>query len=147
MADLEMKRHFAVRPERVFAFVTQTEHLTKWWGPEGIELGEHDLDLSRPGSWGSVMHGSEGSRYKVTGEVLSVIQDKAVTFTWAWHDENDVRGDESQVTFSVQDDGKGGTDFLMVHSGLPDDDSTDNHQGGWTSSFVKLVAYADSVST
>lgn len=98
---------------------------------------------SRKGPWGSVMHGREGGRYKVTGEVLSVDPGRSVTFTWAWHDEDDQRGDESEVTFSVASDGSGGTDFVMLHRGLPDDDSANNHQEGWTSSLTKLLAYAD----
>ena len=142
MADLEIKRHFTAPPDRVFAFISEADHLSKWWGPEGIELGEHDLDFSKPGPWGSVMLGSEGARYKVTGEVLSVEPGKSVTFTWAWHDDDDQRGAESEVTFSVADDGNGGTEFVMLHRGLPDDDSASNHDSGWTSSFQKLEAYA-----
>lgn len=143
MADLKLKRHFAAPPERVFAFVSEPAHLAKWWGPEGIEMGEHDLDFSRKGPWGSVMHGSEGGRYKVTGEVVSVNPGKSVTFTWAWHDEDDQRGDESEVTFSVDSDGNGGTEFVMLHRGLPDDDSANNHEEGWTSSLIKLAAHAE----
>ncbi|OAO04429.1 hypothetical protein A8B75_07360 [Sphingomonadales bacterium EhC05] len=143
MADLEITRHFAASPKIVFAFVTRPEHLAQWWGPEGIHLGEHDLDFTRLGPWGSVMHGDEGATYKVTGQVLAIEEGQSVSFTWAWHDEADVRGDESRVTFSVYADGKGGTDFVMLHSGLPDDDSANNHEDGWTSSLVKLIAYAE----
>ncbi len=146
MADLVIKRHFTATPDTVFAFVTKPEHLVQWWGPDGIVLGEHDLDFSRLGPWGSVMHGKDGGRYKVTGNVLAIDEGHSVTFTWAWHDDNDDRGHESKVIFLVQNDGKGGTDFVLTHSGLPDDDSVDNHEGGWTSSFVKLLAYAETIA-
>ncbi|VAW01388.1 hypothetical protein MNBD_ALPHA08-1545, partial [hydrothermal vent metagenome] len=35
MTELRIERNFAADPETVFAFVTQTKHLLKWWGPEG----------------------------------------------------------------------------------------------------------------
>lgn len=146
MADLEMKRHFAAPPEKVFDFVTQTQHLSKWWGPEGIILAEHELDFSRPGPWMSIMKNSEGGIYKVTGEVLSVEHGKSVSFTWAWHDDDDKRGHESEVHFAVKSDGKGGTDFTMLHRNLPDDDSAQNHESGWTSSLTKLERYAEQVA-
>lgn len=142
MADLEIKRHFDAPPEKVFAFVTQPEHLIKWWGPEGITLGEHDLDFTRTGSWGSVMLGDSGSRHKVTGEVLSIEAGSSVAFTWAWHDDDDIRGHESQVRFTVESDGNGGTNFIMLHSGLADEESANDHNGGWTSSFNKLEQHA-----
>ncbi len=146
MADLEMKRHFAAPPEKVFDFVTQAEHLTKWWGPEGITLAEHKLDFSRAGPWMSIMKNSEGGIHKVTGEVLSVEQGKSVTFTWAWHDDDDQRGHDSEVRFEVHSDGNGGTDFVMLHSNLADDDSAQNHESGWGSSLAKLERYADQVA-
>lgn len=146
MADLEMKRHFSAPPEMVFAFITKAEHVVQWWGPEGITLGEHQLDLTKPGPWDSVMLGEGDARYKVTGEVLTVEPEQSVTFTWAWHDDDDQRGAESTVHFSVVSDGQGGTNFTMLHSGLADDDAKDNHQGGWTSSFNKLERYADKIA-
>lgn len=83
MSELKIERNFAVDPETVFTFVTQTRHLLKWWGPEGMTLPEHALDLSRPGPWSSVMMSAEGQRYEVTGEVVAVKNPQSVEFTWA----------------------------------------------------------------
>ena len=141
MAELTLKRTFAHPPEAVFAFVTQTENLLKWWGPEGMHVPEHDLDLSRTGPWMSVMQNAEGQRYKVSGQVTSVDAPNSVGFTWAWHDENDQRGAESHVMFELASDGNGGTTFTLHHRNLPDD-AADNHELGWTSSLRKLEALA-----
>ena len=142
MSDLTIKRNFPVDPARVFAFVTETEHLLKWWGPEGISIAEHNLDLTQPGAWSSVMVNADGKRFKVTGEVVAVDPPNSVDFTWAWHDENDVRGHESHVRFEVRGDGTGGTEFTLIHTGLADDESAQNHEMGWTSSFKKLERLA-----
>ncbi len=142
MSTLEIKRHFKADPATVFAYVTQGEHLMKWWGPEGVHITENALDLSAPGPWFSVMENGEGARYKVSGEVTKVDPDKAVEFSWGWHDDDDVRGHESTVRFEVSAAADGGTDFVMIHSGLEDDTSAENHNGGWSSSFNKLAKLA-----
>jgi len=144
MSELRIERIFAADPETVFAFVTQTGHLLKWWGPEGMSVPEHDLDFTRTGPWSSVMVGGEGNRHKVTGEVISIDPPNSVEFTWGWHDDDDdQRGHGSKVRFEISGDGNGGTKFLLIHSGLADDESVKNHNMGWTSSLVKLERLAN----
>ena len=142
MTELKLERTFTADPETVFAFVTRAEHLAKWWGPEGMTLPQTQLDLTKPGPWMSVMMNAEGKRFKVTGEVVAVDPPKSVEITWAWHDENDRRGHESTVRFEVRPDGKGGTLFSLIHSGLADEDAARNHEMGWTSSLRKLERLA-----
>ena len=143
MTELTITRNFAADPETVFAFVTQPAHLLKWWGPEGMDIGEHQLDFSKKGPWSSVMLSAEGNKFKVTGDVTQVDPPGVVEFTWAWHDDDDQRGHESLVRFELQPDGKGGTAFTLKHSGLPDDESVENHNMGWTSSLRKLERMDD----
>ncbi len=142
MSDLTIERDFTAEPETVFSFVTQSEHLVKWWGPESMTLPEHALDLTRKGPWSSVMMSAEGNRFKVTGVVTAVSPPKSVEFTWAWHDENDERGHESRVRFTLEANGSGGTRFILYHTGLPDDESASGHNDGWTSSLRKLERMA-----
>ena len=133
MSSLTLERNFPLDPETVFAFITQTQNLLKWWGPEGMTVPEHNLDLSKPGKWMSVMVNAEGGRHKVTGEVIKVDPPRSVEFTWGWHDENDARGHESRVRFEVAPDGQGGTRFRLIHTGLSDDEAAAGHTEGWTS--------------
>ena len=137
-----MEREFVADPELVFAFVTEPENLLKWWGHEGTTITEHQLDFSKKGAWSSVTMNAEGGIHKVTGEVIAVDPPRAVEFTWAWHDENDVRGHNSTVRFEVDSNGSGGARLTMIHSGLADEDSVANHQIGWTSTFTKLERIA-----
>jgi len=138
MSELKLERTFEADQKTVFAFITSPEHLTKWWGPEGMSLPVHELDFTKPGSWSSVFMNAEGKRFKVTGEVLAVSAPNFVEITWAWHDEDDVRGHESQVRFEVSPNGSGGTHFSLTHTGLTDEESAQNHNMGWTSSLKKL---------
>ncbi len=142
MSTLTLERSFPVAPETVFDFVTQTKNLLKWWGPEGMTVPEHNLDLSKVGAWSSVMVNAEGGRHKVTGEVTRVDPPRSVEFTWGWHDENDARGHESRVRFEIEPSDTGGAVFRLIHSDLPDEESAANHNEGWTSSLRKLERLA-----
>lgn len=139
MADLRMEREFPVAPDVLFAWVSDGAKLLQWWGPEGLHVPEHDLDFSRTGPWYSVMQNDDGQQYKVSGQVTHVDPPKSVGFTWAWHDENDQRGDESHVMFTVEASDTGAR-LVLDHRDLGDDEISANHEMGWTSSLRKLEA-------
>ncbi len=63
-------------------------------------------------------------------------------FTWAWHDERDVRGHESTVRFEVSPGAAGGSVFTLIHSGLADEESAANHEAGWTATLTELERHA-----
>ena len=142
MSELKLERHFPHPPERVFAFVTKTEHLLDWWGPEGMGVRDHKLDLSRRGAWSSTLVNAEGGLHKMSGKVLEIDPPHSVEFTFGWHDEQDVRGHESRVRFEIEPDGETGSRFRLIHSGLSDEESAVNHNRGWTSSLRKLEKLA-----
>jgi len=145
MATLTLERTFDAAPERVFDYISRTEHLLKWWGPETIHIAEHQLALDRLGPWMSVMVNREGRRFKVSGQVTHVDPPNAIGFTWAWHDENDTRGLESHVTMRLVPALNGGTDFTLTHVDLPSDEAAQNHSEGWGSSLNKLARLAQPI--
>lgn len=139
MTDLRLERDYKVTPERLFAAVTSRAELLQWWGPEGMDVPEDDMDFTRTGPWYSVMRNSEGQRYKVSGHVTHVSPPKSVGFTWAWHDDKDARGTESHVTFTIEKTDTGAR-LVIDHRELGDDEISANHESGWSSSLRKLDA-------
>ena len=139
MTDLRLERDFSVTPERLFHWVTTPEKLLKWWGPEGMDVPEHDLSFNRTGPWFSIMRNNEGQRFKVSGHVTHVDAPKSVSFTWGWHDDADQRGSESHVTFTVVASTSGAR-LLVDHRELDDSEQSTRHEAGWTSSLRKLTA-------
>ena len=140
MTDLHIEKPIPLPPDRVFALITMPAHLPSWWGPEGITLGEHELDFTRRGPWSSVMIEPENGWHRVSGEVLHVTAGDAVELSWAWHDrESDARGHESRVRLSVRGDGHDGTILSMDQTGLPDADSARLHHEGWSSSLNRIM--------
>lgn len=143
MTDLTLTRRFKAPPEKVFAYLTKTEELLKWWGPETMTVPEHKLAFDKTGPWMSVMMNPDGQRFKVSGQVTKVEPPHLVGFTWAWHDEEDRRGVESHVTIRLVPATNGGTEFQLQHVNLPSDDVAANHEQGWTSALRKLERMAN----
>ncbi|WP_323783072.1 SRPBCC domain-containing protein [Leisingera sp.] len=139
MSDLQLRRVFPVSPEKLFAWVTTPDKLLKWWGPEGMHIPEHDLNLSRTGPWYSIMQNNDGQRFHVSGQVTHVDEPKSVGFTWAWHDEDGTRGAESHVTFTIAAT-EDGAMLLIDHRDLDGSDTAARHEQGWTSTLRKLEA-------
>ena len=145
MSDLKIERHFNKSPEIVFQFLTKAENVMKWWGPETFtceDLGD-EMAFDKPGPWAMAMKSPEGNRYKVSGQVTSIDPPNTVEFTWAWHDENDQRGHESLVRYIVAADQDNNTRLTLIHTGLPDDETAQNHNSGWTGSLGKLERLID----
>ncbi len=142
MAELTIERVLDADLETVFAFISQPQHLLKWWGPEGITLPDYSLDFTTTGPWHSVMKRSDGGSVKVSGQVTHVNAPRSLGFTWAWHNEDRDRGPDSHVTLSLQDAGDGKTAFRLYHTELADDASAAAHTDGWTSSLRKLERLA-----
>jgi len=136
--SLQLSRSFHVSPERLYEWVTQADKLMQWWGPEGIDVIESALDLTRTGAYFAKMQDADGQIYHLSGQVTHVTQPRSVGFTWAWHDEAGVRGAESHVTFTIEAEGDGAR-LVIDHRDLPDAEITRNHEKGWSSTLDKLT--------
>jgi uncharacterized protein YndB with AHSA1/START domain len=141
MSEVQLEREFGVSPERLFEVITRRADLLKWWGHPDTDLTDENIDLSRPGPWHSVMMGrSTGQTFKMSGQVTHVDAPKSVGFTWGWHDNEDQRGPESHVTFTVVETAKGAK-LIVDHRDLPSDDIAARHEQGWGATLGQLVAY------
>lgn len=112
--SISVDRFIPASPERVWASITQPEHLAKWWAPGNIEptVG-HQFILEMPG-WGNV-----------ACEVLEVHEHDLFIYTFA----------DWTLTWRVIAEGHG-TRLLLEHSGFdlerPDHKfAFDNMGPGW----------------
>jgi uncharacterized protein YndB with AHSA1/START domain len=72
MTDLAVERVLKAPPATVFAYLTQSDHLLKWWGPEGMSVKEYNLDLSQQGVASfSTLVNAEGGLHKMSGVVTT----------------------------------------------------------------------------
>ncbi len=137
MATLTMQRVFDAEPTRVFEFLTQTDNLLNWWGPEGTIIRDHSLDFSKVGPWFAVMIGPEGGSAKVGGQVLEVSTPHAIELTLSFMMEEG-QGPESTIRVEVSASDAGGTHLLLTQTGLDPAHIDDMMNKGWNAALLRL---------
>jgi uncharacterized protein YndB with AHSA1/START domain len=133
MSVLRIDRNYPVTPEQLFAYVTETESLLEWWGPEGTTAIEADLDLGKLGPWSLVLQTPRGP-FTMRGVVKSVAPPRAVEFTMNVPAEG---APDSLVRFEIEPDGKGGANFALIQSEITDE-MVEMGKHGWVSTLARL---------
>jgi uncharacterized protein YndB with AHSA1/START domain len=127
--------------ERVWAVVTEAEHIGRWFGDAGAEI-----DL-RPGGRFTCTWAEHGTVHAVVERVEAP---HFFSYRWARPLGAEVRGDNSTlVEFSLVPDGTG-TRLRVVESGFRDLDLSDDEREkyatgnieGWGSELAELAGYA-----
>jgi len=138
---LEMERLIPAPPERVFEYWTEPELVAKWFGPGEFDVPSSDLDLRPGGKWRTTIRSPEGQLRTVSGVYSTIEPPRRLVFTWAWDDDNGVRGHETQVTVTLEPT-PGGTRLRLVQEDFQNREVRDRHNGGWASSLSKLQRVA-----
>lgn len=139
MGTVTLERSFKADRTKVFDYVSRTEHILKWWGPETGTIPEHNIAFDKIGPWMVVIRNAEGKLFKVSGHVTHVDPPTSIGFTWGWHDDDDVRGHESHVTIRLDTGPQGGTNLTLTHVDLTEEQAT-THEEGWTHLMGRLEA-------
>jgi uncharacterized protein YndB with AHSA1/START domain len=132
---LKVTRVIAADPETVFDAWTQPEHIKKWSAPEGMDIPVSDVDLTIGGRFHLQMRNTEGGMHNARGIYREIDRPGRLVYSWAWDEHPDHGESLITVEFKAVD---GGTEVTMVHSGLPDEKSVTDHEGGWTSCLNRL---------
>lgn len=139
---VEIQRRFKARPETVYDAWTRPEIIALWWGPEGVQLGDHSFDLTEGGAWRTVMVSPEGKQHIVGGIYRELRRPHRLVTTWAW-EEGGTPGEASLVTVTFTPAGpSSGQETLMtlIHDRLASADIASAHTQGWNSSLNCLQA-------
>jgi uncharacterized protein YndB with AHSA1/START domain len=145
---IERDTFIAAPVKRVWALITEPQHLGRWFGDAGAEI-----DL-RPGGAMVLRWDEHGTSH---GRVVTV--EPHTRFSYRWAPFKDPGGDEpaegnsTLVEFTLEPEGDG-TRLRVVESGFASLDTTDeqraaNHKGnteGWKYETDELREYAEKVS-
>lgn len=142
---LRIERLIAAPPEHVFALWTEPHEVVKWWGPDGVDIPEHALDVRPGGKWRTTMRTSEGNRHTVSGVYRAIDPPRRLVFTWGWEDDKGVRGHETEVTVTFEP-APGGTKLTLLQQAFEDGDVRDKHSFGWNSSLDCLARVASAAT-
>ena len=131
---LIIERTIAAPPEQVFDAWVNPDLLVQWWGPEGMHIPKHKIDLKEGGRWETTMRNADGGEREVSGVYKVIERPNRLVFTWAWTQEDGAPGEETEitVTFAAVE---GGTMMTLDQRAFAEVSNRDNHGMGWQSSF------------
>ena len=146
--QIERETVIAAPVERVWALLTEAEHLGRWFGDAGAEL-----DL-RPGGALSLSWEQYGT---VRGRVVDVEAPRRFSYRWSVlresFDSEPAEGNSTLVEFTLEAEGDGtrlrvvesGFDTLFADPAKQDERAEDNRKG-WASELDELRDYAERVA-
>ncbi|WP_395747884.1 SRPBCC domain-containing protein [Prosthecobacter sp.] len=136
---LQIVRMIQAPRERVYAAWTDTSLALRWWGAEGCETEELDLDAWRGGTFRWLLTRPDGKKSLVRGKYHTVQPPKKIVHTWQWVDAPAWKDAWSLVSIEFLEKENGTlTELRLVHDKLPNEESRDGHIGGWNSALDRL---------
>ncbi len=135
---MRLTRWSPAPPELLWRFWTDPAHIVRWFGPENAEGRNVEADLRVGGAWGVDFQAYGGLR-RVRGVYLELQPPHRLISTWAWLDENDIKGAESRYLLELETDGDGAR-LTLTHT-LSTAELAAQHGKGWSGSMVSLAAY------
>jgi uncharacterized protein YndB with AHSA1/START domain len=131
---IRVSRRFTAPREQVFAAWTDPDVLKRWWkGAPDFETPLAEVDPRAGGAYRLKMTTPAGEVHSVHGEYTEVRPPERLAFTWAWEGLPGV----SQVVVDFIEDG-GGTEVVIVHTGLAEAESRGQHEQGWNAVLASL---------
>lgn len=133
---LVIERVFKASPEKVFNAWTDPAILIRWWGPEGFETPECEMDVRAGGSWRTTMISPKGDGHTVSGIYREISPPTRLVMTWGWEQDGE-RGHETviEITFEPV---SSGTKMRLVQSVFESQNARDMHSEGWNSTLNDL---------
>jgi uncharacterized protein YndB with AHSA1/START domain len=134
--EVVITRVFNAPRDLIFKCVTDPEHLTKFWGPVGVQapLEKIKVDLRVGGVFETVMvNEATGEEYPSRGVYTEI--DPPGKLAWT---EPDVG---MTTTTTLTDLGDGRTEMRIHQTNVPDEFATEESQAGFNSSLDRFEAH------
>jgi uncharacterized protein YndB with AHSA1/START domain len=133
---LRLERSFQAPADAVFEAWTSEEVLRRWFHAEhDWETSDAQVDLRVGGAVRVVMRDPDKDvEHGGGGHYTEIEPPTRLAFTWTWdHDES------RQMLIELDfEEVEGVTTMRFTHSGLRDEESVRNHEGGWNTCFDNL---------
>jgi uncharacterized protein YndB with AHSA1/START domain len=79
--EMVLTRAFIASPKQLFEAWTDSENLSRWWGPKSFSNPECRVDPRPGGEYRVVMRSPEGRDFPVTGKILEIEPDERIEMT------------------------------------------------------------------
>jgi uncharacterized protein YndB with AHSA1/START domain len=143
MTELVMKREVAAPREQVFAAWTDVAKAAHWWAPRGFATLSCEMDVRPGGAWRRRMRAPNGALVTKYGVYREVAAPERLVFTYNTEGAG-IDDQETLVTLTFTDLGDR-TRLTLRHTLFETDAQASDHEGGWTGSLERLVAFVERV--
>jgi uncharacterized protein YndB with AHSA1/START domain len=133
--SLNLKRFYAVAPDRVWRAWTDPKALGQWFRPDAsfsIPFAEADVRVG--GHFRVLMVNAKGEEFDLNGIYREVVSGRRLVMTWGWKNQSE---HESLVTVNFLSL-HGGTQLELQHDQYRDFENEPTHAQGWNGAFDKL---------
>jgi uncharacterized protein YndB with AHSA1/START domain len=131
-----LRRLIRWEPGDVFDAWLDAESVSRWMCPGEIVRTEASIDPRVGGAFRIDMHEAGGATFSHEGVYLELERPRRLAFTWVSAMTDHKR---SRVTIDLAPRGEG-TDLVLTHERLPNDESIGMHREGWTKILDRLAA-------
>jgi len=122
--------------ERVFAALTESGRLAKWWGPEGFTIPELDFDPVEGRAYRIAMQPPDGDLFHLTGQFREVAPPARLAFTFEW---DPPAADDRETLATLDLDDRGATTGVHLEQRpFATEERLSLHDAGWGQSFARL---------
>lgn len=126
--EATVTRTILASPKTVFKAWLRPEALSAFMCPgDGMTVEDVEVDARVGGGFRLVMVAGD-KRLPHHGSYTAIDEYRTLAFTWL----SAFSGPDSLVTLSFAEKGPRETELTLHHTGLPSQESRDNHEGGWT---------------
>jgi uncharacterized protein YndB with AHSA1/START domain len=133
---LEITRHFDVPREVLFRAWTDPSWLVRWMGPGECTCPVAETEIVIGGAFKICIRG-EGDHW-AHGHYQEIEPPERLAFSWQWEQEDGSLGHEMLIEIDFVER-EAGTEMQFRQTKFPDDDSRNQHQGGWEGSMECLA--------
>ena|SRR6478735_10632416 len=130
-------RRIKASPAKVWAAITRPEQMLQWWGPDAGPTLKVEADVRPGGGFSIVFRLLNGEEHNPTGVYQEVLPEQKLVFTWEWPG---MPERETLVTILLKRIDSG-TELILTHERLPDEEARESHEKGWSGLLDKLPIF------
>jgi len=133
---LSLRRRLPGPRVAVFAALSDSKLLARWWGPHGFSVPDVDFNPRVGDSYRIAMQPPDGELFHLAGEFREVDPPTRLAFTFRW-EPPDPDDRETVVRISLEDRGER-TEALLTQGVFATESRLTLHQQGWADSLDRL---------
>ena len=116
--EIVISRVYDATRELIWKAMTDPEHVTKWWGPNGFSTTIEEMDVRPGGVWKHMMHGPDGTNYPNKSIFKEVVKPERIVYSHGGGKEGGGPGANFVASWTLEDLGDGKTK-LTIRMVLP----------------------------